>query len=168
MTQHLHLLITGGTIDSVFDTARDMVVVNDSSTIAQYLTEFVRPHFKVSQEVITMRDSREVTEHIRAEIIRSIEKTQHEFILVTHGTYTMAATADYLAKNLGNTPKRIVLTGSMLPLQGFAPTDASFNLGFAIGSLFLCEPGVYVAMNGKLFPAGTVEKNISAGRFDVK
>ena len=27
----------------------------------------------------------------------------------------------------------MVLTGSMYPLQGFAPTDATFNIGFATG-----------------------------------
>lgn len=59
-------------------------------------------------------------------------------------------------------------TGSMLPLKGFAPTDAPFNLGFAIGALTLVKPGVYLAMNGKLFPAGTVKKNVHVGRFEAK
>jgi L-asparaginase len=166
MTQHLHILITGGTIDSVFDGSKDMVVVNDASTISEYLDEMVRPHFEISQEIVTMRDSREITDNIRAEILRSIEKSPHEFILLTHGTYTMADTAEYLSKNLRNSSKRIVLTGSMLPLQGFAPTDAPFNLGFAIGSLFLSDPGVHLAMNGKLFLAGTAVKNVDAGRFN--
>lgn len=169
MSQHLHILITGGTIDSVFDGARDMVVVNDASTIQKYLVEMVRPHFEVSQEVITMRDSREITDNVRAEILRSIEKCSHDFILLTHGTYTMAATAEYLSKKLaGEGSKRVVLTGSMLPLQGFSPTDAPFNLGFAIGSLFLSKPGVYLAMNGKLFDAGHSVKNVDAGRFEEK
>jgi L-asparaginase len=166
MSKHLHILITGGTIDSVFDASRDMVVVNDASTIAKYLEDLVQPHFKVSQEIVTMRDSREITDNVRAEMARSIERCSHDFILITHGTYTMAQTAEYLLKNLPQTRKRVVITGSMLPLQGFAPTDAPFNLGFAIGSLFLCEPGVYVAMNGRLFSAGDAVKNIDAGRFE--
>ncbi len=166
MTQHLPIIITGGTIDSVFDPSRDMVVVNDSSTIVQYFTDVVRPHFSISQEIVTLRDSREITDNTRAEIFRSIEKCSHEFILVTHGTYTMPATADYIAQRHANSSKRVVLTGSMLPLAGFAPTDATFNLGFAIGSLFLSDPGVYLAMNGKLFQAGNVVKNVNAARFE--
>lgn len=167
MISHLHILITGGTIDSRFDVARDSVVVNDASIVAGYLEELVRPHFKISQEVITLRDSREITDNVRAEIVRSIEKCSHEFILLTHGTYTMAETALYLQKHLGQSAKRVVLTGSMFPLQGFSPTDAPFNLGFAIGSLFLSGPGVYLAMNGRLFFPGDAVKNVGAGRFET-
>ena len=167
MTKALHLIITGGTIDSIFDAARDMVVVNDASTIADYVQKIIRPHFNLTQEVVTLRDSREITDNIRAEILSSICKCKSDFVLVTHGTYTMTATAEYLNDRLKGSPKRVVLTGSMLPLQGFAPSDAPFNLGFAIGSLFLAEPGVYVAMNGELFPAGSVLKNVDAGRFEV-
>lgn len=167
MSKHLHLLITGGTIDSIFDVTKDMVVVNDSSSIARYLESLIRPAFSFSQEIITLRDSREITDNIRAELARSIEKCTHDYILVTHGTYTMPATAEYLQKNLKSSTKRIVLTGSMLPLQGFAPTDATFNLGFAIASLFLAAPGVYLAMNGQLFTPGKVVKNIEAGRFEA-
>lgn len=165
MDKHLHLLITGGTIDSRFDAARDMVVVNDSSVVVRYLEELIRPHFEISHEVITLRDSREITENIRAEILRSIEKCPHDYILLTHGTYTMAATAEYLNKNIRKQTKHVVLTGSMFPLQGFAPTDATFNIGFAIGALFLSTPGVYLAMNGRLFLPGEVVKNVDAGRF---
>lgn len=167
MTTHVHLLITGGTIDSIFDAAKDMVVVNDATTIVSYLEKMVCPHFTLTQEIVTLRDSREITDNIRAEIVRSIGKCPHDFILITHGTYTMSATAEYLHKNLTIGNKRIVLTGSMFPLQGFAPTDAPFNLGFAIASLFLAKPGVYLAMNGKLFHAGESIKNVDAGRFEV-
>lgn len=63
MNNHIHLLITGGTIDSVFDPARDSVIVNDSSTIESYLAGIVQPHFKLSQEIVTMRDSRDITDN---------------------------------------------------------------------------------------------------------
>jgi L-asparaginase len=142
-------------------------VVNDSSTIVRYLKDLIRPHFEISQEILTLRDSRGITDGIRAEMVRSIENCSYDFILITHGTYTMAVTAEYLAKELKISDKRVVLTGSMLPLQGFAPTDATFNVGFAIGALFLAQPGVYVAMNGALFPAGSVVKDVSAGRFEA-
>ena len=55
----------------------------------------------------------------------------------------------------------------MLPLKGFAPSDAPFNLGFGIASAFLASPGVYLAMNGELFSAREVVKNVDAGRFEV-
>lgn len=143
-----------------------MVVVNDSSTLVDYLKGLVRPHFEISQEIITLRDSRDITDNIRDEIVRSIEKSPHNFILITHGTYTMAKTAEYLRARLTIGDKRVVLTGSMYPLHGFSPTDAPFNLGFAIGSLFQADPGIYLAMNGRLFLPGEVVKNVDAGRFE--
>lgn len=167
MKQHLHLLITGGTIDSIFDPAKDMVVVNDASTLSRYIHEVVHPDFTLSQETITLRDSREISDHIREELIRAIQKSPHQNILITHGTYTMAETARYLEKHITDTSKKIVLTGSMLPLQGFAPTDAPFNLGFAIASVLLAQPGIYLAMNGRLFKAHEVEKNVAAAKFEA-
>ena len=43
-----------------------------------------------------------------------------------------------------------------------------FNIGFAIGSLFLVEPGVYLSMNGRLFSAGEAMKNVEIGRFEER
>ena len=164
---HIHIILTGGTIDSIFDAAQDMVVVNDSSSIGEYLNEVVRPHFSVSQEILTMRDSREVTDNIRAELVVSIEKSKHQNILVTHGTYTMADTARYLQENCQLEGKKVVLTGSMFPLKGFSPSDAPFNIGFALASLFLAQSGVYLAMNGQLFGADEAIKNVDAGKFEA-
>jgi hypothetical protein len=39
----------------------------------------------------------------------------------------------------------------MIPLEGFSPTDASFNLGFAIAESQNLTNGIYVCMNGKMF-----------------
>ncbi len=165
--KHIHLILTGGTIDSIFDAAQDMVVVNDSSSIESYLEEVVRPHFSLSKEILTMRDSRDITDNIRAELVELIQKSPHEHILVTHGTYTMADTARYLEKNCQLDGKTVVLTGSMFPLKGFSPSDAPYNLGFAMASLTLAESGVYLAMNGNLFSAGEAVKNVDAGKFEA-
>ena len=165
MSKHLHIIITGGTIDSRFDAANDMIVVNDSSTILKYIDDMVRPHFKVTQEVVTMKDSREIDDAVRSDILKSIESAPSSHVLVTHGTYTMPDTARFLNYNISDKSKTVVLTGSMFPLQGFAPSDAPFNLGFAIATAFLASPGICVAMNGKVFPADDVIKNVDAGRF---
>ena len=164
----LHLIITGGTIDSVFDRVQDAVVVNDSSTIAEYLSTMIDPQFTLTQEILTMRDSRKITNNIRSEIVNSIEATTSSHILVTHGTYTMAETGCYLKKAFPEIEKTVVLTGSMLPLKGFAPSDAPFNLGFAIAASFLAKPGIYLAMNGKLFDPEDAVKNLELGRFEDK
>jgi L-asparaginase len=167
LKQHIHFILTGGTIDSIFDAAQDMVVVNDSSSIDEYLTSTVRPHFSISKEILTMKDSRDITDNIRAELVSSIEKSEHKHFIVTHGTYTMADTANYLKNNCNLNGKTVVLTGSMYPLKGFSPSDAPFNIGFAAGSLLLAESGIYLAMNGRLFGADEAVKNVDAGKFEA-
>jgi L-asparaginase len=75
----------------------------------------------------------------------------------------MALTAEQLRQVPGRT---IVLTGAMQPAR-MRRTDAVFNLGFAWAALQLLPPGVYIAMNGEVFEAGKVRKNLQAQKFEV-
>lgn len=45
-------------------------------------------------------------------------------------------------------------------------SDAVFNIGFAWAAVQLLPPGVYIAMNGEVFEAGAVRKNLKAQRFE--
>ena len=54
----------------------------------------------------------------------------------------------------------------MIPLTGFSISDAGFNLGFTIASFASIEPGVYLSMNGGIFKASEVEKNVELFRFE--
>lgn len=62
--------------------------------------------------------------------------------------------------------KKIILTGSMIPLTGFAASDGGFNLGYAIASFSAIEPGVYLSMNGGIFHSTEVKKNEDIFRFE--
>jgi L-asparaginase len=85
-----------------------------------------------------------------------------ERIVVTHGTDTMIQTAKALQ---GIPDKTIVLTGAMQPAR-FHETDAVFNIGTAIGAVQSLPPGVYIAMNGRIFRPDRVRKNVAAGCFE--
>ncbi|MEP3563479.1 MAG: asparaginase domain-containing protein, partial [Marinobacter sp.] len=61
--------------------------------------------------------------------------------------------------------KTIVLTGAMQPAR-MRRTDAIFNIGFAWSAVQLLPPGVYIAMNGEIFEAGAVRKNLAAQKFE--
>jgi L-asparaginase len=162
---HIHLLVTGGTIDSYFDKRVDTNLPSHDSQVRKFLEDSVEPHFTLSQKIITMKDSREINQEDRERMVQEIANCGHDYILVTHGTYTMPETAAYLLEHKSEFPKKtIVLTGSFLPLARYADTDAGFNLGFAIASLFLAKPGVYVAMNGQLFDGDKVKKDTKQGR----
>lgn len=64
-----------------------------------------------------------------------------------------------------NVNKTIVLVGSFI-LGSSAETDAPFNLGYAISSLQLLKPDVYIAMNGQIFHWNNVFKNLETNKFE--
>jgi L-asparaginase len=163
---HIHLIITGGTIDSYFDRRKDSNVPSSESFVRKFLEETVEPHFTISQKVIAMKDSRDINEDDRQKMLNEILNCNHDRILITHGTFTIPDTAQFLLdRKTGLEKKTIVITGAFYPLARFSDTDAAFNLGFAIASLFHAKPGVYVAMNGQLFEGDKVKKDVREGRF---
>ena len=76
-------------------------------------------------------------------------------------TDTMTTTAAALS---GITGKTIVLTGSLAPAR-FAESDAVFNVGMAFGAVQTLPAGVYVVMNGQVFPADRVRKDRDQNAF---
>jgi L-asparaginase len=77
----------------------------------------------------------------------------------------MVKTAGFLNKNF-KANKKIIITGSMVPVVGFPVSDAPFNLGYSIASFKNVEPGVYICMNGGLFKYNEVIKNTRLLRFE--
>jgi L-asparaginase len=61
--------------------------------------------------------------------------------------------------------KTVVLAGAMIPYD-FGASDALFNLGCAISAVQALPPGVYITMNGKIFPWNNVRKNRESGEFE--
>jgi L-asparaginase len=76
----------------------------------------------------------------------------------------MTQTAEFLANQISD--KTIVLTGAMIPYK-FGSSDGMFNLGSALAFVQILPPGVYISMNGKIFEAGNVRKNLSKGEFEA-
>ena len=84
-------------------------------------------------------------------------------IIITHGTDSMVETARFLQNIPGKT---IVITGAMQPAR-MRFSDAAFNTGFACSAVQLLPPGVYLAMNGKIFDPKTTRKNVVLSRFET-
>jgi len=154
------ILTTGGTIDKVyFDAKSDFKV--GQSVIDQVLEEaLVTIDYRV--QAMLQKDSLELTNQDRAMIHMAIMNADEERILITHGTDTMTETARALQDI---TSKVIVLTGSLSPAR-FRTTDAIFNIGMALASVQTLKPGVYICMNGRVFPANMVKKNRELNRFE--
>lgn len=89
-------------------------------------------------------------------------------VIVTHGTDTMAFTGAALDAALAGQGRCVVLTGSMHPL-GVAGSDAEANLSLAIQTALGGKPGLHLAFNGEILPAGRVSKqnSMAAAAFAV-
>ena len=49
----------------------------------------------------------------------------------------------------------------------FVGSDAVFNIGCAVAAAQTLEPGVYIAMNGRIWNPEKVRKNRDANRFEM-
>lgn len=160
----IHFVITGGTIDSRYDGSKDTAVPNEKSVIPSFI-ESLKLYHGSEFTTVCMKDSRELTREDLEKVLKAIEESTHNKIVITHGTYTMPDSARFLKANLKRTDQTIILTASVIPIQGFSPSDGPFNLGYAIGQLEHLMPGIYVAINGEVFSPEEVMKVISEARF---
>jgi L-asparaginase len=158
----LRVISTGGTIDKVYFDAASTYDVGEPQVGPLFKEANVT--FEYAIESVLQKDSLNMTDEDRALIRQRVEASPERLILITHGTDTMTETA---AKLAGIPDKVIVFTGSMLPAR-FRSSDALFNLGCAVGALQVLAPGVYIAMNGQIAPAGAVKKNRALSRFEPK
>ncbi|HZL08057.1 MAG TPA: asparaginase domain-containing protein [Candidatus Dormibacteraeota bacterium] len=164
--QTIHVIITGGTIDSEWDPAADTAVTASESVIPEYFSK-LKLDVDFTYNTVFMKDSRKITlEDIQA-ISNAVENSPSSKILITHGTYTMPDTARYIQARTGGglDQKSVVLTGAMIPLEGYSMSDAPFNLGFSIATLLSMEPGILLCMHGHLFTPDEVVKNMASAHF---
>ncbi len=156
----IRFITTGGTIDKIYFDALSQFEVGES-VVKQILTDGL---VEFDYDIVPMlqKDSLEMTDEDRQILYDVIAKDDSKHFIITHGTDTMPATAGKLADLSGKT---IVLTGALTPAR-FRTTDAVFNVGMAVAAVQACEPGVYIAMNGQVFPAGEVRKNRKENRFE--
>lgn len=159
--QELSVITTGGTIDKVyFDDKSDYQI--GAPQIGQIL-EDLGVAFRFHVEPVMRKDSLHLDDADRAKIRAAVLAQPHRHVLVTHGTDTLVETARAL---LGIDDKVIVLTGSLNPAL-FRGSDAVFNIGCAVGAVQSKPPGVYIAMNGRIWDPQHVRKNRDANRFEA-
>lgn len=150
---HISVLTAGGTIDKIYFDELSTFQIGDPQ-ISEVL-KHVHAAFSYDVRVVLKKDSLEFGDEDRAIIRQAVEEADSDHVLVTHGTDTMCETGRALA---GIRNKTVVLTGALTPAR-FRETDAVFNIGFALASVQILPPGVYVAMNGRVFDPVTTRKN---------
>ena len=159
----IQIFITGGTFDKEYNYITGELTF--SKTHVNDMLKRGRCGVDVDVRTIMMKDSLQMTDDDRHLILEACQSTEHEDIVVTHGTDTMVQTATYLAQ--AALKKTIVLTGAMIPYTFGTSSDGFFNLGSALGFAQSLDHGVYVVMNGRCFDWNNVQKNYTTGYFEA-
>jgi len=161
---HKILIInTGGTFNKTYDPLNGTLLIDKTSKALEDIASKWLCEFEIIN--IIGKDSLDITNHDRLELLATISHSTHQHIIIIHGTDTMHVTAEYLAD--GELEKSIVLTGAMVPYS-IDPVEASANLCSAYGYLnALKEEGIYIAMNGMIGEYTEIKKDRIKGRFTL-
>ena len=162
MDQGIKVFITGGTFDKEYNELNGSLYFKETHLFE--MLDLGRSRLDLSIETLMMKDSLDFIDADRKCIANAINNATENKILITHGTDTMTITAEFIQSNCPH--KTIVLTGAMVPYK-FGSSDGLFNLGSAFAFVQVLQPGVYIAMNGKVFEAGKVQKNTDKGEFEA-
>ena len=156
----IRFITTGGTIDKIYFDALSQFEVGES-VVQHILTDAL---VDLDYDVVSLlqKDSLEIDDDDRKALRDFIASDDATHYIITHGTDTMPETAEVLSDLDGST---IVITGALTPAR-FRTTDAVFNVGMAVATVQVATPGVYIAMSGQVFAAGSVRMNRAENRFE--
>lgn len=158
------LIQTGGTIDKDYP-----------KSIKGWAFEIGDPAFlriieklpkTIEWEIIPLlkKDSTEITDADRDELVLACRNTSNTQIIITHGTDTLLETASSLA-SIKN--KTIVLTGAMRP-ERFSNSDADLNFGMALAGAQTLSSGIYIAIQGIITPFEKLNRDLETGIYFIK
>jgi len=157
----LNILTTGGTIDKIYYDDKSDYQIGEPE-IGRIL-EAMHVAFEWEIRALLRKDSLDLDDADRALVRQAVMTSEDRHFLITHGTDSMVETA----RALGEVGERvIVMTGALNPAR-FIDSDAVFNIGCAVGAVQALPPGVWIAMNGRIWDPKTVRKNRSANRFEA-
>ncbi|MBB3275324.1 MULTISPECIES: asparaginase domain-containing protein [Pseudoxanthomonas] len=159
--EELLIVTTGGTIDKIYFDDKSDYQIGDPQ-IGQILKE-LGVAFRFTVIPIIRKDSLHITDEDRELIRATVAAQPARHVLITHGTDSMVQTGHVL-KSIPD--KTIVMTGALNPAR-FRGSDAEFNIGCAVGAVQSLPPGVYIAMNGRIWDPAKVRKNVAANRFEA-
>jgi L-asparaginase len=139
---------TGGTIDKDYPHTTKGWAFEFGEPATNRILEKLNPSFEYEVLTSCQKDSLEITE-------------ENKFI-ITHGTDTMIETATHLKERIRD--KLIIITGAMRP-ERFSNSDAAINVGCAIATANLMENGVFIAMHGVVKMETEIKRDLETGKY---
>ena len=157
-------LQTGGTIDKDYPKTSKGWAFEIHEPAVERILKKLNPSFNYTIKSILKKDSLEINEADREQLLKECELAQEHKIIITHGTDTIGETAKFLSEIKNKT---IILTGSMRP-ERFSNSDADLNIGISIGGIQSINNGVYVALHGLIIPHDQLSRNMETGQYYIK
>ncbi len=155
------IISTGGTFSKVYNPINGKLEIDSQPHALEDIANKWRCEFEILN--IIAKDSLDMTNHDRLELLGTINLSSYQNIIVVHGTDTMDITAEYLAE--AELEKTILITGAMVPYS-IDPVEATANLCAAYGYLqTLDKEGVFISMNGLFASSEKLKKNRLEGKF---
>ncbi len=144
---HVTVFQMGGEIDKHYENSK--VSFGEPSTL-RIFQDLPFVGFTYDVRTVCRKDGSSVTSSDRDRLADACTKVKSNKILITHGIKGAIETALVLRRVEALGSKTILVTGSRVPdcMKG---TDATFNIGVAVGALNVLRRGVFVSMNGRIF-----------------
>lgn len=156
------IINTGGTFNKRYNPLKgELEVPSDNIALDEILESCFNIDFEIKN--IISKDSLEIDNDDRDMMIKAINESENEKIIIVHGTDTIDITAQYLENKALN--KQIVLTGAMVPMS-IKKVEATMNFSQAIGFLNAdIKNGVYISMHGSVVSHANIKKDRQKGQF---
>jgi len=176
LSPRLRVIACGGTFDKRYNPISGVLEFGESQMVE--ILARARVTLSVAVETLMQVDSLDMHDEHRERVLAACRAAREPWLVIVHGTDTMSETARTLGPHFGvtqavaegvaasdDTSKTIVLTGAMVAYS-ISKSDALFNLGFACAAAQTLAPGVWIAMNGRVFAWDAVRKNRDEGVFE--
>lgn len=171
--KNIHHIATGGTIDSAWDPAQDTAVPRTETIVPEYLEQAARVR-GLTSETLFLKDSRQIKTKDKRRTAEAVCESGSQRVILTSGTYLMHEVASRVVehpftKHFEKYDRRVVTTGSIVPIEGFEGSDGGFNLGMSYAVLESSSlPRITLTMNGRVFDPRDVEKDLTEATFTAK
>lgn len=155
------LISTGGTFNKYYHPTKGELCMDEKSSAIKEIADRSLCQFELM--CIIGKDSLDMDNDDRVELLHTIMHSSVDDIIVIHGTDTMDISAEFIASK--QLSKRVIFTGAMVPYS-IDPVEATGNLMLAYGYLQAQNrSGVYIAMNGIVDSHEYVIKDKDIGKF---
>jgi L-asparaginase len=156
------VLNTGGTFNKRYNPIKGQLEVpTDNIALDKIVKSCHNVQFDIKN--IVSKDSLDFTQEDRETILKEIQNSTSENIIIIHGTDTVDLTSKFFEGQIEG--KTIVFTGAMVPMS-IDEVEATMNFSQAIGFLNAdVKPGIYLSMHGVVVDHSRLKKDRSVGQF---